>query len=129
MDINHLNKQQLPPASGFVFGEGTFIMAHKKISGLVTNIVDGNTFEMKVQNESDASSNNGQHTELIRIQGRNKPEASTLSGILTKLELEKMIVGHKVECEIIQRDETDQLVAVIPKKYLQSPFSFDPKAE
>jgi hypothetical protein len=56
----------------------------------------------------------------------NKPSTSTLSGILAKLELEKKIVGRTLECEIIEKDELDQLIAIIPNKYLQSPFVLSP---
>ncbi len=103
-------------------------MKNKKIYGLVTSIVDGNTFEISVQDENDE---NGveKHTEKIRIHGMDKPAVSTLSGILAKLELEKKIVGRKLECEIINRDDADQLVAVVPHKYLKSPFSFDPNQD
>ena len=37
--------------------------------------------------------------------------------------LEKMIIGHTLECEIVDQDDADQLVAVVPKKYLRSKFS------
>jgi len=101
-------------------------MKKKKISGLVTSIVDGNTFEISVQGDENSNANGEKHVEKIRIHGMDKPSASTLSGILAKLELEKMIVGRTVECEIIDTDDSDQLIAVVPAKYLRSPFAFNP---
>jgi endonuclease YncB( thermonuclease family) len=99
-------------------------MKKKKLSGLVTSIVDGNTFEISVLDQDGSASSTAKRIEKIRIHGMDKPAASTLPGILAKLELEKMIVGHTLECEIIDKDERDQLIAVVPKRYLRSPFSF-----
>lgn len=115
--------------TGFGLGQEASLMKNKKIIGLVTSIVDGNTFEISVHNQN-GSINHGKHTEKIRIHGMDKPATSTLSGILAKLELEKQIVGRTLECEIIERDDTDQIIAVVPAKYLQSPFAFnrDPDA-
>ena len=118
------SKQHLPPQTAFGLAQGLANMKNKKIFGLVTSIVDGNTFEISVHDENNGSSNN-KHIEKIKIHGMNKPSASTLSGILAKLELEKKIVGRHVECEIIERDDSDQIIALVPKKYLKSPFSFD----
>ncbi len=100
-------------------------MKNKKIIGLVTSIVDGNTFELSVHSQN-GSLNHIKHIEKIRIHGMDKPAASTLSGILAKLELEKQIVGRTLECEIIERDDTNQIIAFVPTKYLKSPFTFNP---
>jgi len=94
------------------------------IKGLVTNIVDGNTFEISVQNNNGLSSAGEKRTEIIRIQGMDKPSISTLSGILAKLELEKKIVGRILECEIVEKNDNDQLIAIVPNKYLQAAFIF-----
>lgn len=99
-------------------------MEKKMISGLVTNIVDGNTFEISVHVE-DGDSGIDKHTQKVRIHGRDKPSVSTLSGILAKLELEKKIVGRKVECEILERDELDQIIVILPNKYVIASFPFD----
>ena len=103
-------------------------MKNKMISGLVTSIVDGNTFEISVHVE-DNNSCVDKYTEKVRIHGMDKPSISTLSGILAKLELEKKIVGRKVECEILKRDESNQIIAIFPKRYLLASFPFEPGIE
>ncbi len=89
-----------------------------KITGLVTNVLDGNTFEMKVNdlNRSHAP------VERIKIADRNNPSPSTLTGILAKLDLEKKITGRKIECDVLHRDKDDHLVASISPKFLSSPL-------
>ena len=119
------DEQELPLQSDIRFGQKLPKMKKQIISGLVTRIVDGNTFEMSIHAEDDHKRND-KYTETIRIHGMDKPLVSTLSGILAKLELEKKIVGHKVECEIIERNESNQIIAVLPKRYLLSSFPFDP---
>lgn len=104
---------------------GTPVLKNKTICGLVTGIVDGNTFEISVHDNNGTGSNGEKRVEKIRIHGMNNPSVETLSGILAKLELEKMIIGHTLECEIINQDDPNQLVAMVPKKYLRSKFSFD----
>jgi endonuclease YncB( thermonuclease family) len=126
MPFQSQNKQQLPLKTRFQLGQELSDMKKKTISGLVTGIIDGNTFEISVSNEPNGNSLGDKHTETIRILGMNKPAATTLPGILAKLELEKMIVGRTVECEIVSRDESNQAIANVPKKYFRSPFSFDP---
>ncbi|NQV15247.1 hypothetical protein HQ531_07305 [bacterium] len=98
-------------------------MKKNKIVGLVTSIVDGNTFEISVHENNSDGSNAEKRLEKIRIQGFDKPAASTLSGILAKLELEKMIVGRTLECEIVGRDDSNQIIAIVPNRYFISPFS------
>ena len=94
------------------------------IKGLVTSIVDGNTFEISINGNG-----NGKRHEVVRIHGMDKPSPSTLSGILAKLELEKKIVGRTVECEVIEKDELDNLVARVPAKYLQPSYPFPPSRD
>ena len=101
-------------------------MKRKTITGLVTGIVDGNTIEVSFQQSEASGDSPKPNVETIRIQGLHHPAATTLSGILAKLELEKKIAGRLIECEIVDRDDSDQLIAVIPKKYFRSPFDFDP---
>ena len=129
MSIINSNKQPLPSQSQFGLEQGMPIMKKKKICGLVTTIIDGNTFEISVPEIGENTINGDKQTKTIRIHGMDKPSASTLSGILAKLELEKMIVGRTVECEVIEKGDSDQLIAVVPKKYLRSPFAFTPNSE
>ena len=92
------------------------------------SIVDGNTFIMSVQFEDDKQLRE-KSTEKIKIDGMDKPSISTLSGILAKLDLEKKIVGRRVECEILGRDKSDQIVARIHKRYLMPSFPFTPEVK
>ena len=116
MRIIDSNKEQVPPeTSGKVNGKGN--NGTKLIKGLVTSIVDGNTFELSVSGHE-----NGKRHEVIKIYGMDKPAPSTLSGILAKLELEKKIVGRTLECEIIETDDLNQLIAKVPDKYLEAAF-------
>ena len=94
-------------------------MKNSSISGLVMRIVDGNTFVMSIHTGTN-STEPVKYTEKIRIHGMKAPSISTLSGILAKLELEKKIVGHKVKCEILERDDSGHLVAILPEEYLLS---------
>jgi len=111
------DKQQLPLEAAYGLQSDHRSVNKRIISGLVTSIIDGNTFVMRVQALPEAGDSEGRH-EKIRIQGMNAPSISTLSGILAKLELEKRIVGRRVECEIIKREGADLLLAVLPKQYL-----------
>ncbi|MCF7822737.1 MAG: hypothetical protein K9N35_01050 [Candidatus Marinimicrobia bacterium] len=113
------NKQQVPLQSTIQADQSLPMVL--KIKGLVTNIVDGNTFEMSIHNNGSISGQE-KRSETIRIQGMNKPSISTLSGILAKLELEKKIVGRILECEIVDKNDQEQLIAIVPQKYLQSAF-------
>ena len=92
------------------------------------SIIDGNTFTMSVQFEDDKPSSD-KYTEEVKIYGLDTPSISTLSGILAKLELEKIIVGRRVECEILKRHKSGFLIANLPKRYLIPSFPFDPGIE
>jgi endonuclease YncB( thermonuclease family) len=121
MHLTNEDKQVHPSPSALRMGRGIHAVKIRKISGLVTSIVDGNTFVMSVHHEDDQQGKE-KYLETIRIYGRHKPSISTLSGILAKLDLEKKIVGHRVECEVLGRDDSDQMIARLPKKYIMSVF-------
>ena len=93
-----------------------------RISGLVTQVVDGNTFELKINGGEQARPTDLNSIEIIRIEGRQLPSPSTLTGILAKLDLEKRITGRTLECDILGRDSTNQLIASVPKHFFKSPF-------
>ncbi len=124
MRIINQDKQQLPLQSAFRLGRELPGIKKEMISGLVTSILDGNSFELSVQVEADRNSIE-KYTVQIRIYGLDKPPTSTLSGILAKLELEKQIVGRKIECEILKRDDSNYIIARLPKRYLTSSIPFD----
>ena len=117
------DKQPLPEQSAFSLGQELKTLKKKMISGLVTSIVDGNTFEISVHVKDNIRCID-KYTAIVRIHGMDKPSTSTLSGILAKLELEKKIIGHTVECEIMKTNSQNQLIAIIPEKYLNSKFLF-----
>jgi len=125
MRIINQDKQPLNTKPSFQLEQKSPAEDNKRISGLVISIVDGNTFVMSVQDDS-SSLNADKYHQRVKIHGMNKPSSSTLSGILAKLELEKRIVGRRVECEILERDENGLIVAILPKEYLMPTYPFNP---
>jgi len=126
MRIINQDKQPLISKPSYQLKQKSPAEENKRVSGLVISIVDGNTFVMSVQDES-SSSNADKYNQKVKIHGMNEPSISTLSGILAKLELEKKIVGRKVECEILERDETGLIIAILPKEYVMPTYPFDPR--
>ena len=123
MRVINQDKQPLPSRSPYRLGQEMPAIKNKIISGLVTSIVDGNTFVMSVQFE-DEHRLTDKYAAKVKIHGMDKPSTSTLSGILAKLELEKKIAGRKVACEILARDDSGQIIARLPERYLIPPFLF-----
>lgn len=119
MRMLNQDKPELPLQVTYALEEETPRKKSNSISGLVTGIVDGNTFVMSIHSEANGSKSE-KYTERIRIHGMDTPPISTLSGILAKLDLEKKIVGRKMECEILGRDDSDRIIAILPKQYLHS---------
>ena len=82
-----------------------------RIIGPVTNIVDGDTFDMEV---TEVWKNNVYHynkQERIRIADIDAPELQDAGGKRSKESLEKKISGYTVECTIQTRDDYGRLVA------------------
>ncbi len=81
------------------------------IRGVVTRVIDGDTFEVDVthyhrENEYDYNTH-----ERIRINSIDTPELPSRPGILAKQRLENQILGHTVELWIHARDSYGRLVA------------------
>lgn len=83
------------------------------IRGRVTNIVDGDTFDMKVTHIGKANEYpyNGQET--IRIAGIDKPEWNMPEGKRSKQLLERRLKGKDVLCQVQTRDSYGRVVATV----------------
>lgn len=81
------------------------------IRGPVTNVVDGDTFDMKVTHVGKSNSKEYNNEERIRIAGTDAPELSTGEGKKAKEKLEKKISGKEVRCTIQARDTYGRIVA------------------
>ena len=91
-------------------------------SGLVTNVVDANTLDLKVNGtlgQGDAV------VQRIVLAGDPKPGINTLPGILAKLDMEKKMTGRRIDCEIVGRDAEDHLLAQISTPLPKSRFTLD----
>ena len=114
---------QTKRSTGFHTGQGSGGMKTATIKGMVTEIIDGNTFDIKIESHPSTPP----HVRRVKIDGLDKPAVSTLPGILAKLELEKLLIGRTLECEIVDRDGDNHVRVRIPKQFFKSPFSFKPE--
>jgi len=89
--------------------EGT-IMADT-IRGPVTNIVDGDTFDMKVTHTGKDNTHQYSDIERIRIAGIDKPELQAPGGQCSKDTLEQKLKGKEVRCYVQARDSFGRVVA------------------
>ena len=81
------------------------------IQGKVTEVIDGDTFEMNVTGIGQTNSQEYNDIERIRIAGMNAPELGTQAGQQDKQNLENQIGGKIVKCEIKARDQYGRLVS------------------
>jgi len=79
--------------------------------GLVTNIVDGDTFDMDVTSVGENNEYKYKNKERIRIHDIDEPELSTAAGRRSKDLLERKFKGKKVQCAVQSRDTYDRIVA------------------
>jgi len=79
--------------------------------GLVTNIVDGDTFDMHVTSVGDNNAYEYNADETIRIADIDEPELSTPAGRRSKDLLERKLKGKKVQCYVQSRDSYGRIVA------------------
>jgi len=83
------------------------------IWGDVINIVDGDTFDVKVTHYSKTNKNSYNNKERIRIAGIDAPEIPSSSGLRAKENLEKYLLGKHVKLTIQARDTFGRLLCEV----------------
>ena len=83
------------------------------IGGPVTDVVDGDTFDMDVTYRGEKNTEKYNDKERVRIAGINAPEIGTEGGKKAKKELEKKISDKEVRCTVRARDTYGRIVADI----------------
>ena len=68
--------------------------------GEVTNVVDGDTFDMRVNGLRRSKYSVYNFLERIRIANFNAPELGTPAGLIAKIELEEALLDKNVYCAI-----------------------------
>ena len=81
------------------------------IQGSVTNIVDGDTFDMVVTHTGRNNEYEYNSEERIRIASIDEPELDTPSGKRSKDTLERKLLGKEVRCYVQSRDSYRRVVA------------------
>lgn len=81
------------------------------IKGPVTNVIDGDTFEMDVERVGTNNQYDYNYHERIRIAKIDAPELSSSSGYRAKRDLERAIQRAYVKCYIQDRDSYGRLIA------------------
>lgn len=81
------------------------------IQGPVTQVIDGDTFDMTVSRIGTNNKNKYNGTERIRIASIDAPELNTLAGKRSKDSLERKIKGKNVSCSVQARDTYGRIVA------------------
>ncbi len=83
------------------------------IWGDVINIVDGDTFDLRVTHEGKNNVHDYGDEERIRIEDIDAPEIPSASGQRLKDALEKKMLGKHVKCSIRDRDDYGRLVCKV----------------
>ena len=81
------------------------------ITGPVTNVVDGDTFDMNVTHVGKNNKHKYGDSERIRIASIDAPELEVPGGERSKDLLEKKLKGKKVRCNVQTRDTYRRIVA------------------
>jgi len=81
------------------------------IRGPVTNVIDGDTFDMNVTHVGNNNRFKYNDNERIRIAGGNAPELNTPSGLQAKQTLNNRLIGKEVRCTVQSRDTYGRIVA------------------
>ena len=81
------------------------------IRGPVVNIVDGDTFDMKVTHVGKNNRYSYNNEERIRIANIDAPELTTHSGVRSKQLLINKLLGREVHCYAQARDTFGRIVA------------------
>lgn len=83
------------------------------IYGTVTEVIDGDTFKVKVYYQSDSNKVKYGSNETIRIADIDAPEIPSFSGQRAKTHLEKKLLGKNVRLELQARDTYGRLVCKV----------------
>lgn len=81
------------------------------IQGPVTQVVDGDTFDMTVTYANPTNKIRYNHSERIRIASIDAPELNTPAGKRSKDALERKLKGKWVSCTVQARDTYSRIVA------------------
>ena len=81
------------------------------IRGRVTDVVDGDTFDMEVTHADKKNTDEYNPEERVRIAGVDSPELDTEEGKKAKKSLEKKLSGKEVRCTVQTRDTYGRIVA------------------
>ncbi len=81
------------------------------IRGKVTDVIDGDTFDMKVTHTGKNNKEKYNDNERIRISGIDEPELNTPAGVRSKEKLEKKIKNREVRCHVKSRDVYGRVIA------------------
>ena len=79
--------------------------------GSVTNVIDGDTFDMSVSRIGTHNKYNYNNLERIRINSVDAPELSEPGGQRSRINLERNLLNRNVRCSIKTRDTFGRLVA------------------
>lgn len=83
------------------------------IRGMVTSVIDGDTFDMSVTHTGKNNSITYNNAERIRIAGIDKPEINTDAGKKAKTALENKLNGKEVRITIDARDDYRRIVGTV----------------
>lgn len=83
------------------------------IFGLVTSIVDGDTFDVLVTRQNSGNQYRYNSVERIRISSINAPELPTISGMRAKVDLERHLSHKSVKLHVQARDAYGRLVSEV----------------
>ena len=85
------------------------------IWGDVTNVVDGDTFDLRVTHHGTHNKFPYNNQERIRIASIDAPVLPTAPGVRAKHQLELAISGKRVKCEVHSRDTYHRLICGVSK--------------
>jgi len=81
------------------------------IRGPVINVVDGDTFDIRVTHTGKNNTYNYSDEERIRIADIDEPELRTPGGMRSRNSLERKLDGKEVRCHVQSRDVYGRIVA------------------
>ena len=87
------------------------------IRGIVTNVVDGDTFDLSVAYQAIGNEHEYDDEERIRIANIDAPELPSEPGKRAKKDLEDAILNRSVQCEVQARDAYGRLVSKVKVRY------------